>query len=375
MKEKSFFARVFPFACVWFGFHVGPTFCSGALNMNYYIGAGAKGLFLPLVTYGIGGFFIWLGLTIAYNNNAHDYRTFFNVLYPKQLGFMRPLWNANQIISNTVGCSTMLAFGASSLNTWFGLPEFWGTIVVGVACVLLVFKGQGLLSKFSTALTVSMIACVSIASIVMISKNYPAIAQRVATGWEPEGVSFGPFVRGSISYGGAAFQSVVPMVAFLGSLKSQKDVRNSTVLGMCFAIVMLTLMSLMMLPFVEELTGVSLPGVELIKRQMPWMYPIYSVVLFIAMLTSAPVFFVAEVQNYSRSKFLFPENGKIQDDTTKRLIVGAVMFVLTVAVANLGFSWFVNVWFKVAGILGFSIVGLPLIYGGICLIRDKKAKT
>ena len=364
-KRNGAFAVGFPLACLWFGYHVGPTLSSGSLSMKYFIGYGVQCFLFPLITYAIGGFFLYFGMKAAYVYKAGNYAEYMHVLYPKHYKAISPLWNLNQIINDFIGFSSMLAFGGAMLNTWFDIPVSTGSVICALICFLLIVKGLDVLKKSSTLLSILLIAGILITAVLMVYNFGGNISAKFQEHWRPDNANTAVSLRKSIVYGFSAMAGIIKMVNYSGEINNRKQAAVFAVGGSAMAAITVMLTCIIMLPYIDDLLLVGTPIVYELKMFIsqiyPWLYPVYTVLLFLAMLTSAPMFLMNEVNRWIQNKKLFPENGRVQSMWLRRLLVFVVFTGVTFAISLLGFDTIINVFYQYCGYVAMPMVAIPII--------------
>lgn len=365
-KKRNAFFAAFPLACMWFGYHVGPTLASGSLSMNYYIRYGIQCFFFPLITYAIGGFFLYFGMKAAYMYKATNYDEYMHVLYPKRWKLISPLWNLNQVINDIIGFSSMLAFGSSLLNTWFGIAPTVGSLIVAVICFLFIVKGLNVLKRCSTGLSVLLIVGIAVTTILMVVNFGDDIADKFKSGWvPPDGPNTGVALKKATVYGFSAMAGIIKMINYSDQIQNRKEAAIFAFGGSIMAVITVMGTMLIMLPYIDDLFLVGTPIVYELKvfaiSIYPWLYPVFTILLFCAMLTSAPMFLMNEVNRWSNNKKVFPDNGKIKSMPVRRLIVFVVFTVITFAISMFGFDTIINVFYQYCGYVAMPMVAIPII--------------
>ncbi|ACA55925.1 hypothetical protein ACLD43_15560 [Clostridium botulinum] len=363
-KSKLGFLTAFQVAAVWFGAHVGGGFATGNQTMNFFVKHGWHSIWLPAVIIIIIGLTYKESLVLAKNYGTYDYKSWSKKMYEPYDKFFSVIFEIGYLMIVLLGTGGSIA-GSASLMETYGVNYLVGVLITGGIFYILTIYGSELIRKASTIITVLILIFLTIIVIVGIVNNSGNLSHLVSTKYSPS--SFGTVLYSGLRYAGYQAFVVAIVLSASDTLKSDKAINKSILLGIILNGVMITLSCIMLLAWMPGAQKETIPILYICKRlNSGFLLFSYSVVLFLAFVSTGIGCVFGAVARFEHA-FKKPENIK-----KRRGLISLVCMVLSMAISLFGLTKIVVIGYGYVGIIGIFVVVIPCIVVG--RIKNNKFK-
>lgn len=363
-KSKVGFLTAFQVAAVWFGAHVGGGFATGNQTMNFFVKYGWHSIWLPAVVVIIIGLTYKESLILARNYGTYDYKSWSQKMYEPYDKVFSVIFEIGYLMIVLLGTGGSIA-GSASLMETYGVNYLIGVLITGGIFYILTIYGSDLIRKASTIITVLILIFLTIIVIVGISSNSANLSHLVSTKYSPS--SFGTILYSGLRYAGYQAFVVAIVLSASDTLKSDKAINKSMLLGVILNGVMITLSCIMLLAWMPGAEKETIPILYICKRfNSNFLLFAYSVVLFLAFVSTGIGCVFGAVARFEHV-FKKPENIK-----KRRGLISLVCMVLSMAISLFGLTKIVVIGYGYVGIIGIFAVVIPCIVVG--RIKNKRFK-
>ncbi|WP_434284526.1 hypothetical protein [Clostridium botulinum] len=363
-KSKLGFLTAFQVAAVWFGAHVGGGFATGNQTMNFFVKYGWHSIWLPAVIIIIIGLTYRESLVLAKNYGTYDYKSWSKKMYEPYDKFFSVIFEIGYLMIVLLGTGGSIA-GSASLMETYGVNYLVGVLITGGIFYILTIYGSELIRKASTIITVLILIFLTIIVIVGIVNNSGNLSHLVSTKYSPS--SFGTVLYSGLRYAGYQAFVVAIVLSASDTLKSDKAINKSILLGIILNGVMITLSCIMLLAWMPGAQKETIPILYICKRlNSGFLLFSYSVVLFLAFVSTGIGCVFGAVARFEHV-FKKPENIK-----KRRGLISLVCMILSMAISLFGLTKIVVIGYGYVGIIGIFVVVIPCIVVG--RIKNNKFK-
>lgn len=356
-KSKVSFASAFALASTWFGLHCGGGFATGAQGVIYFTRFGAWELITTLIAAGLMGIYAYTVWDFARVAKTYTYRSTYNALFHP---FDKIFANIHEVLYLLILVMAMGGVFSGAANVTVALfpqiPYMVGALLVAVIVLGLVFFGEGLLFRFSSILSLTLITAVITVTVAGILVN-PAHILSVITQWEVGDVSFAKAAKMAVIYAGFQSTVMIGTVGMVRHLKTHKDTKMAGAFGVLINALLMILVSTMMLGFYPGVIGQELPIKTILDGiGLPALTFMYYLALYLACLTTGMTLvgsLVKRVENYGVS---------IMPSVKVRRRVFAVLVVVSCFLISLvGLLAIIGKGYGMIGYLSLPLVYVPTI--------------
>ncbi|ENK1242161.1 hypothetical protein AB2063_000262 [Clostridium botulinum] len=363
-KSKVGFLTAFQVAAVWFGAHVGGGFATGNQTMNFFVKYGWHSIWLPAIVVIIIGLTYKESLILARNYGTYDYKSWSQKMYEPYDKVFSVIFEIGYLMIVLLGTGGSIA-GSASLMETYGVNYLIGVLITGGIFYILTIYGSDLIRKASTIITILILIFLTIIVIVGISSNSANLSHLVSTKYSS--ASFGTILYSGLRYAGYQAFVVAIVLSASDTLKSDKAINKSMLLGVILNGVMITLSCIMLLAWMPGAEKETIPILYICKRfNSNFLLFAYSVVLFLAFVSTGIGCVFGAV---ARFEHVFK---KPEDIRKRRGLISLVCMVLSMAISLFGLTKIVVVGYGYVGIIGIFAVVIPCIIVG--RIKNNKFK-
>lgn len=367
-KKKVSFATCFALASAWFGTHCGSGFATGAQATSFWVKYGAHAVYLPVISAVIMAVVAGIMWEICRRYQTKNYREFANVLFAPYEKVLATIYEILFIGIMVMGVSAVFAGAGSLLQTWLGIPYVLGVIITIGLTILLTMFGSKVILNSASILSTILIVVITICTIIGMGSPKAHLGT-VVSEWQTEFNAL-PAIWSAILY--ASFQCVIlgATTNLVGGLKTDKDSKTAAWIGFLMNGAMMVLLTLMLLAFYPETTEETLPVLAALQTMgMPWLSSAYSLMLFLAFLTTAISCIGSLV-----TRFEVLAGNVIKKDTVRRFVFSAVIIAICFGIAQFGLLNIIKKGYNAIGYLGVPFVILPVLIVGPKRIKQAKEK-
>jgi len=364
MKEKSLvtkgtWAAGFTVASVWFGTHVGGGFATGNQVIAYFVKYGWTAAIFPLISMGILAYIMFVAMRFAKLRGFDNYKDTFCELwqpYPKlELSF-----EVFYILIILAAMASAVSGAALLLTKFIGLPYFLSTVLIAGLLVVLSIFGVKLIVGVSTFLSASILVIAGTMIVVGISTHTVQIGEAFAAGLTDPLTAVW---KGVIVY--CAFQCVsIPAMIAAATTVNHKGVKRAAILGGIMNGGMLALSAIMLMGWYAETAAageLALPNLFVCTSLgWTWLIAAYSILLFCAFVSTCVTLTYTMIKRFE-GKFM---PSVIKNDVLRRTIVGAIIIIICLGIAQVGLTKIVLYGYSYCGYLSIVAVALPMLIIG-----------
>lgn len=352
-SSKAAFASSFALASTWFGLHCGGGFATGAQGVVYFTRFGAWEVMTTIIAamlMGVYAYNVWGFARVA---KTYTYRETYNALFHPFDKVFASIHECLYLIILVMAMGGVFSGAANVTIALFPKVSYIvGAVLVAVLVLGLVFFGEGLLFRFSSILSLTLISAVVIVTVAGIVVNPHAILS-VLSHWEVGDMRFRDALLPAVLY--ASFQSTVMIgtVGMVRNLKSEKETRAAAGMGFLINALLMVLVSTMMLGFYPAVVGEQLPIKMILDGiGLSGLTYVYYAALYLACLTTGMTLvgsLVKRFENYGAG--LIPSYKTRRRVYAVAIIAGCFLISLVGLLAIIG---------KGYGMVGY--LALPLVY-------------
>ena len=357
-KNRVSFKKVLIMAGAFASYSIGSGFAAGQNEMQYFCSWGGIWPFvLSALCLVMVAFYCAVTVDLAREEPFEKPSDAYEFYFGKGLG--KFLDAASFVIISCVSLAMFAGCGAT-LNQYFGIPTFIGSLGLGIVALLIVWLGLEKLTNFLGYAGILIIVFIAIVGFyaAFLSDGSIMESQKNMLTYVAEGkflqISIlgikNPIVSG-VFYGSAV---LLPAFPFLVAISHKADNKKEAVCSGILSSVLYTLgLFLVIITLLKNLdyiaaNGTEVPMLSAITNILPSISVPYMVVLVIAILTTA-------------TGFLWVVGRRFADDRTakQRIIVGIICAIGIIVGAFVPFSKLVNIIYPIEGMAGFVIfIGL-----------------
>ncbi|MEL7571000.1 MAG: hypothetical protein AAGU14_10655 [Eubacteriaceae bacterium] len=366
-KGKYFNSLTIGVAAVWFSSHCGAGFASGTQEVAYFVRHGWLAPFFPLWAMIIVGTMMYITLEIGRLNQAFSYSQVVAKAYAPIQVVLGTTYDIVTTITMLLAPAACLAAGAVLFNQYFGIPNFFGTLIMLILTVLVCIFGAKAVRMFGTALTILMIICVAAITITGIAANWDVIAAQIAE--KKIYTSYGQALWYGTLYG--LFQANIWTAGCASAvgMRYRNEPKGAALTGVILNTLMLSFVVLMLMggmPAVATDPQAKLLPTLYVVNQLgvPAFKVIYPILLFMALITTA-VGFVFAVQ--TRLGLLFFK--KMENQKLKNAIISTGWLVIIWLVAQMGLITIVQKGYAFIGYIMIFLLIIPMLTLGLMNIK------
>ena len=365
--NKASVGVCFALASAWFGTHCGSGFATGAQATSFWVKYGAHAIYLPIISVvimAVVGGIMW---ELCRVRKAYNYRQFGDALFQPYDKVLGTVYEILFIAIMVMGVSAVFAGAGALLNTWLSIPYVLGVIIVIGLTIVLTMFGSEVLLKSASALSTILIIVITVCTIVGLSSPNAHLGT-VVHNWETE-YSVGQAIWSAVLY--ASFQCVIlgATVNLCGGLKLKKDSIIGAVFGYLMNGAMMVLLTYMLLAYYPETTGETLPVLAILDSiDKPWLFWAYSLMLFLAFLTTA----ISCIGSLT-ARFETFGSKLIPGQTARRFAWSLIIILICFGIAQFGLLNIIKKGYNAIGYLGIPFVILPVLFVAPRKIRAARA--
>lgn len=355
-------------AAAYTAYNVGSGFATGTEVVQFF---GSWGGMLPFVVFGIAllctivlNYILYnVGFSVPMEKSSDFYYYFCGKYVGKFFDIYAYLALAGWVV-------VMISGSGATINTYFEMPQYVGTVFMGILCSLAVCLGLhkliDILGSIGVVILFSTI-CLGIYTVATADQSLLEASKNVTT-YVQEGQILQPTVFGMInpilsalSYAGVLMFGCAAWVVASGKLmKSKKQMAVTSVLSsLCYFVPLLAVIFTILLNM-DFVAGEQIPMLAVVKNVAPALAFPYSILIIAAIFTTA-------------SGMLFVLVSRFSEEKTKRfytIAIGVVVFSVVVG-SFVPFATILNVVYSLMGMSGM-VFGVFIIGK---FIRVKLSKT
>lgn len=344
---KSNNVGTFKVSATYIGTIVGAGFASGQEVLQFFIAFGAKGFWgVALVTLA----FIFYGYTIlllGMKLNAKSHLQVVKYTNGKFLGFFIDIIITIFLFG---ALAAMIAGAGAIFEEQFGLPSYFGTILMSLITLLTVLKGiSGVIKAISYVVPLLLGSVLFVAiynflnnPITTAELNYAAALDGASPNW----------LMSAINYASYNLVIAIAVLAPLGAeTKNRRTLRNGAILGGLGLGVGIIAIYYSVLTNIIESANLEIPMIYSASKIAAIFQIVFSIVLFAEVYTTAVGSLYGFVQRF------IPKESRY-----KKLLI-AISIVLAFGVSQFGFSNMVKYLYPAVGYGGIiMLLGLTWIW-------------
>ena len=359
---KIGFMGIFAVACVLFGSHAGGGFATGNQATQNYVVHGWVGVFTSVLA------MLLLVLTIRecmimYNTRGlKSYKELFETLY-HPLDKLEIVFEIYFYIMVICAVGAVIS-GAATLFTELGImPYLVAVVVVGVILLFLTIFGYKLVSQVSTVMSVIILICCAVISIMGINAKAGEIGAIFSAAELPNGILLP--ILDAFKYAG--FQAVViPTMIKCGQpLKTQRNATKAMSISFVLNATALALSCIMLLGWYADFTAAGateIPTLYICQQLgVDSLYWFYNIALFLCFVSTGVTTVFGVVARFENVRPLM----KINKPIVRRVIVSACVMILSMAVSMVGLSNIIQYGYGYCGYVGIVIIIIPFLTVGV----------
>jgi uncharacterized membrane protein YkvI len=359
----------FGMAAVWFGTHCGGGFATGNQEVNFYVKYGWYALPMAIVAMLLLGYIHRNALIFAKDNHTYDYKSYANALFHPYEKIFSPIFEFGYIILILCGVSAAIAGAASLLTTTIGSPYLLNIVCIGAVLLVMTIFGAKLIINASKYMTYFLLVAVGLTFILGINAGWLNFTHIMVTR-DSFGMSFSAAAWKALVYVGFQAFTVLPIISCAQDIKSTKECNEFFGWGFAMNSIMLVLACIMLLGFSPAVLKQTLP-VHYVATSLgySWMQVIYSLVLFIALVSTAVTLVFSVVARFE--KVWNSGSGVFESLRARRIAISILSMVVCTSISIFGLTAIVVKGYGSVGYLGIVIVIIPAIF--VAGYKNRKA--
>ncbi|MFT5873365.1 MAG: putative membrane protein YkvI [Clostridium sp.] len=345
MIEKINYSRVIIMVGAILAFSIGSGFATGQELIQYITAYAYDGILIGLIFFLIFGYsnyaYAKAGNLEKFTKGSEVYKYFCG-------NVVGTIFDYFSVVFCYMSFIVMVGGGAATLHQQYGLPLYWGGLILAaLACCTVIFGLDALVKVLGMIGPVVVVICLLVGVITFI-KDGANISQgaelvisgrvkvmKASTNWLLAGGSYAGFCM--LWFGG--------FMAELGSKNKMKELTRAVVIAAVLNTVAILVVGFALLANVTDVATAQIPNLVLANRILPALTPVFAIIVFAAIYTtSVPLLWTAS------SRFATEKSMKF--------------YIITISLAALGYLIAMKIPFNRLLNLVYVING----YGGIILL-------
>lgn len=362
----------FGVAAVWFGCHCGGGFATGNQEVNFFVKYGWPSLFIPFFAIVLLAWGYRNSLVLAKDNQTYDYRSFAEALYHPYDKIFANIYELGFIILTLVGPSAAIAGAAALLNQSLGVPYFFAIVIIGVVLLFMTIFGAELIIKASEYMTYFLVGSLLLVAILGIKAGAFNFVNIIATRETFDTNIWAAIWKGLIYVGFQCF-TMVPVIACAQGLKTTKQCNQFMGYGLLLNGGLLVLVCIMLLGFSPAVLKETLP-VYYVTQQLggfAWLEILYSLILFIALVSTAITMVFGVVTRFKDVKLINKKEGFLSKEQNRKILISAITICICTSMSVFGLTTLVTKGYGSLGYIGLFFVLPALLF--VAGMKNKKA--
>lgn len=367
MKKTQGMSIAMGIAFVGFITQFGGGFASGAQIYQYFINYGIWMLVTPVLAQGIMAAFYLYGMNYAHQNETYDYRNFSDRFYGKFSMIFSNLYEVEYIVMVCLAPAVAFATGASILNTLTGIPYIICTMIIGVSIFVVTLFGTDFVRKYSSFLSVMVIAGLLIVLIPNIIFQWDTIMEsfaKVNSGQMPvsssqDGSFMTALLRGCV-YGIFQLTAIGLMYQHVRGVSDVADIKKSMIYMFIInsVIMELAVVGLMAVAYLPELAEASVPMLLLVQNGVGagMLTPIISVLIILGAVSTGVTMISGIVERTVKKV-----EKKTEVKRVHYVVVSLLFTILAFSVAQFGLIPLIGRGYSYIGYATLFVIIIPFI--------------
>ncbi len=360
ISKKASFGTLFSVASVWFGSHAGGGFATGNQATQYYVQYGWYAPIMALAAMAVLAVVLRNVMVMANNNGYSNYKDVFEYMWAPY-SKLELLFEIYFYIIVICAVSAAIA-GAASLLVDYGIPYGVGVCLIGIAVLLLVMFGAGLVARASAIMSIIILVCVFLIYILGIAGRTEQLSAVMAA---KEYNHLGTAIWKVFVYAG--FQSVV-VPAMIGTgvvLKNKKNASRACFIGFLMNGLALALSCVMLLAWYNTgsdsylaTNNTTLPTIYICRQLGVGVLEIvYAIALFLCFVSTCVTSVYGLIPRFQKSIKAF----NTMDSKKSALIIALIAIVVSMAFSMVGLTNVIKYGYNYCGIFGVFIIVIPML--------------
>lgn len=358
------------FACanVYIGALVGPALVAGTYAVVFFLPDGCNALWTPFIACGVVGLLCACAAEIIREFKTYEYGAAAKRIYFGNR-ILRGIFELYVLLSNVVGCAIVQSMSGTFVHELFGLPHISGMILIGLISLVIIYFRDGAIRILNSVMSVIMLVGFIIISITVIALYRNELGNILIDWYVPETSTLKASVSNlaTFAFGSSAF--AITLCCVEQPIKTKKQSVWIGIFTMLLGGFMMALSCFTFLPFLQEISGNSVPLIYVMDHYLsntfPWMPIVYYVIMLLAIISSVvPGAYMIS----SRWQTLLPNRGffecssREKSDNRKNMLVAVIYIVVCSAISLLGLDTVLNVGLTLIGYIGIPLVVIPLVF-------------
>lgn len=362
---------------MWFGFHCGAGFASGAQVKLYSAQYGARGIIVPIAAWVINCVFMFIVCEYSRLIKAKSYRDVGLTIYwdhPVVGKIALFLWDILILMSSVTILGSCVAGSGAQLNQLFGLPYWIGCGVFIVVMVLILSVGKNIMERLGK-MSGPLIIMFFTVCIVGIAMNFPHMMEAMTTdlgATTVEGTNTTMLLKSGLTYGLVQLGAFQALTVMAGKFESRSQTVKFIGLGFLVNCGAMLLSHLSLMAYYPDVLETALPTLGIIQKLSGPLYFVliifYNVVLIMAYITTA-----GGMAGGAQARYLPLFMKKMKNELAARAIIVIALFGGATALSTLGLDGILTTINQINAYCRLRVWYIPiLILGPIAIYRVSK---
>lgn len=347
-KERSGLMQVLAVAGAYTAYHIGSGFATGNEIAQFFVSWGGV---WPFIVFAVAALFAAGTNYIMYTTGCLVHFNKSNKCYYYYCGkYIGKIFDYYVYITLVAFIMVMITGSGATIRQYFDLPEYVGTIGMGVVCALVACLGlRKLVDVLGCIGIIIMVFTVSCGIYMILTADVSPLegakntAQYVAEGkiLQPTVLGIKNPILAGLSYGGVLMLAL-PWVTSMGSLlKSKKQAAATSVLSALFLFAAAFSVALALMLNLDDVAGSQIPMLAAVQAHLPLLAGFYSIVIILGIFTTATgqLFILADRFSQQGTKKFYA------------IVFGTVAFGIATG-SFIPFTTIVNIVYSVLGLSG-----------------------
>lgn len=349
----------------WFASHCGAGFASGTQEVAFFLSRAWFSAFLPFVSMGILAIAYYISMELSREFGLYNYKQWSDKIYSPYHKVFSIIWEIAYLSVGFIATSACLAVGGELLLQKLNIPYYIGIVIVFVVVTIICMYGAKAVVAASTAMSIALIIMVVIVTVAGIASGWENSKQMIAD--RVIYTSVGDAWWRMLVYAGYQCTFIGTLMAVAESVKTKANSRNAAIVGWLINAVMLGLVCFMLMGYMPAVKTETLPTLYVVDRLgMPVLQVLYSVILFIALVSTAVCCVFGPTQKFSMQL-------KFGTERSRPAIISITYMVLALALSTVGLLALVQKGYYYVGIANIPFTILAAIFIGGYKLKKKRA--
>ena len=297
---------------------------------------------------------------------------FLNFLANKPVDRVTIFFDIYSLCSGLITVAATVALFGTLMNSLFGIPTLIANIGGVILFAFLTVNGAGVLRKFNTVMTISLLVCLATMLFAVMVNRGDVLAARIGNfneGVDWTGTTVAAHFSMFLSYCWSTSSWGSSMCNYADKVTTKRDAIGSGITVGVLVTFLFGVTSLIVLPYMPEAMS-NAPILKICQEYLPkWLTAVYWVVVVFSVVSTAPTF----TYNMANRWAGVWKSEKISRKTKFFILSGGYLTVALI-ISGVGLMTIVQKGYVMMGKVALYAVALPLLFSVYRVWKKDKAE-